>query len=106
MQHFKLTLRLQLFFLSILPMELDEKSKQLISEIGDRKQSERMARHSQQKLIDITNNIPGVVFQFQVSQNNVFFTYIWIKILSPRPQPYINSLSFIRAIRVTVNAPI
>ncbi|MBF0266833.1 MAG: hypothetical protein HQL46_16340, partial [Gammaproteobacteria bacterium] len=60
----------------LLEIELAKKSDELITQIADRKQSERMAKHSKQRLLDITNNIPGVVFQLQISKSNIFFTYI------------------------------
>ncbi|MFK5895130.1 MAG: response regulator [Pseudomonadota bacterium] len=60
----------------ILELKLAEQSKQLLSEIAIRKQSENMAEHSKQKLINITDNIPGVVYQFQVSQKAIFFNFV------------------------------
>jgi signal transduction histidine kinase/CheY-like chemotaxis protein len=59
-----------------LEIKLAEQSNQLLSEVATRKQSENMAKHSQQKLINITDNIPGVVYQLQVSHNTLFFNFV------------------------------
>ncbi|MBF0264104.1 MAG: SpoIIE family protein phosphatase [Gammaproteobacteria bacterium] len=53
-----------------------EAKERLISEIADRKQSETIAQHAKQRLENITNNIPGVVFQFQVIDNRTFAKFI------------------------------
>jgi len=50
--------------------------QQLVSEVADRKQSELMAEHVKQRLINITNNIPGVVYQFQATQDQIVIKYI------------------------------
>ncbi|MFK5987085.1 MAG: response regulator [Pseudomonadota bacterium] len=59
-----------------LELKLEKQSKQLLSEIADRKQSENMAEHTKQKLINITNKVPGVVYQLQVSQKTIFYTFV------------------------------
>ncbi|MBF0266629.1 MAG: response regulator, partial [Gammaproteobacteria bacterium] len=48
----------------------------LINEVTSRQQSEAIANHAKQQLIDITNNIPGVVYQIQASRENEWEKFI------------------------------
>jgi len=48
----------------------------LINEIANRKQSENIAEHARERLINITNNVPGVVFQLQAYKDNLTLSYI------------------------------
>jgi len=53
-----------------------EAKAQLVSEIADRKQSEKMAEQAKKRLENITNNIPGVVFQVQAIDNELLLRFI------------------------------
>ena len=50
--------------------------EQLINEVANRKQSESIAEHTKKRLMDITDNIPGVVFQFQSYQDDLIVKHI------------------------------
>lgn len=49
---------------------------QLISEIAERKQSELMAEQAKLHLENITNSIPGVVYQFQLLNNKIKVNFV------------------------------
>ncbi|MCU7835355.1 MAG: SpoIIE family protein phosphatase, partial [gamma proteobacterium symbiont of Taylorina sp.] len=57
--------------------EQNQLDKQLlISEIADRKQSELMTEQAKQQLINITNTIPGVVFQLQTFEQDIIIKFM------------------------------
>ena len=55
--------------------ELIAKQK-LIDEVANRKQSELLAEHAKNKLENITNSIPGVVYQLQIVKNKITANFI------------------------------
>lgn len=51
-------------------------NSRLKREVSVRKEAEQKALLAEKRLLNITDNIPGVVFQFQVTEGNVFINYI------------------------------
>lgn len=76
--------------------------QQLINEVADRKQSELLAEHARSKLENITNNIPGVVYQLQITENKItanFFSNGIKQLQNINPEKIIQNFdSFIHSI--------